>query len=98
MFSKYYTLLFHCLMLLQCLFIAVCKGNEATSLSISQSPDHQCSPWFFYNTVIGKCQCFRSRHTDYNVICTEQGALLRYGNCMTYEEGIGTFVGRCQSL
>ena len=28
--------------------------------------------------------------------CTEQGALLKYGYCMTYGEGEGTFVGRCQ--
>ena len=43
-------------------------------------------------------ECQRSPGTDDIVRCTEQGALLRYGFCMTYEEGQGTFVGRCQSF
>ena len=55
-------------------------------------------PWFAYNSETGNCECQRSPGTDDIVRCTEQGALLRYGFCMTYEEGQGTFVGRCQSF
>ena len=80
------------------LFMIQVKGNEAVTHSFPQSQDHQCPPWFFYNTATQTCECFRSSSTENIVECTEQGALLRYGNCMTYEEGIGTFVGRCQSF
>ena len=80
------------------IFIVTGKGSEAITHSIPQSQDHQCPPWFFYNTATQRCECFRSPSIDNIVICTEQGALLRYGNCMTYEKGIGTFVGPCQSF
>ena len=70
--------------------------TQLTTSSLSLNHDAQCPPWFFYNTATEKCECYRSPSTDDIVKCTEQGALLRYGNCMTYEEGEGTFVDRCQ--
>ena len=60
------------------------------------SVENQCPPWFVYNTVTEQCECYRSPSTDSIVTCTEQGALLKYGFCMTHEKGRGTFVGRCQ--
>ena len=60
---------------------------------ISVSNDTICPPWFFYNESIGQCQCFESLNVD--VRCTSEGALLRFGRCMTYQEGIGTAVGSC---
>lgn len=57
------------------------------------SNDTICPPWFFYNGSIGQCQCFESLNVD--VRCTGEEALLRFGRCMTYQEGIGMAVGSC---
>lgn len=52
-----------------------------------------CPPWFFYNESVALCQCFESLNAD--AMCTSEEALLRFGRCMTYQEGIGTAVGSC---
>ena len=70
--------------------------TQLTTSSLSLTQDDQCPLWFFYNTATEKCECYHSPSTDDIVKCTEQGALLRYGNCMTYEEGEEAFVGRCR--
>lgn len=59
----------------------------------SISNDISCPPWFFYNESLGVCQCFESLNVD--VRCTSEEALLRFGRCMTYQEGLGTAVGSC---
>ena len=74
---------------------------KSTSQAVLQNASIEqggCPPWFAYNSETGNCECQRSPGTDNIVKCTEQGALLRYGFCMTYEKGQGTFVGRCQNF
>ena len=57
----------------------------------------QCPPWFYYNdTAISHCSCYQSNLTDVRCHEGEGEAQLRFGRCMTYEEGNGTFVGLCQ--
>ena len=95
------TLFFSYLLLL--VYRANATENETLSLSgpeekIPQQESINCPPWFFYNPATKQCECFRSVNTDSIVECTEQGALVRFGSCMTYEEGEGTFVGRCHSF
>ena len=68
-------------------------SQELNSVTLSTN-DENCPPWFFYNSTIGLCQCFESLNID--VRCTSEGALLRFGRCMTYqdEENV-TLVGFC---
>lgn len=54
-----------------------------------------CPPWYFYNTTTDQCECYVNPSTDHIVKCTEQGAVLKFGYCMTHEEGQGYFVGLC---
>lgn len=77
------------------------KINETGYLELPNSgemlsKEDLCSPWFFYNTVTKHCECYHSPSSDSIVSCTEQGALLKYGFCMTHEKGWGTFVSQCQ--
>ena len=62
-----------------------------------RSQELQCPPWFFYNTTTYKCECYHNLSDSEGsiVLCTDKGALLRNGYCMTHEEGKGTFVSRC---
>ena len=90
-----------CLSFLTAGFIQGGKINETSYLELPNSgamlsEEDQCPPWFFYNIVTKQCECYRSPSSDGIVSCTEQGALLKYGFCMTHEKGLGTFVGRCQ--
>ena len=80
------------------IYVASCEpvfSQELNSSSISVYFDNtRCPPWFFYNSTLGQCQCFESLNVD--VRCTDEGALLRFGRCMTYEEESGaTSVGFC---
>ena len=50
---------------------------------------------YVYNATSKVCECYSSPSTDNIVKCTENGVLLRYGYCMTYEEGEGFYVGLC---
>ena len=59
--------------------------------------DSECPPWFFYNTSTKSCECYSSPSTDQAVKCTEKGALLKLGYCMTYEEESGFHVGLCEN-
>ena len=70
--------------------------NQMSVTLVQLTHEYECPPWFFYNTATKQCECHRSPSTDSIVSCAEQGALLKYGFCMTFEEGKGTFVGRCQ--
>jgi hypothetical protein len=58
----------------------------------------KCPPWFFYNTATNTCECYSSPRTDRIVKCTEKGALLKLGYCMTYEEESGFHVGVCTNV
>ena len=72
------------------------SNNEYNSTVTQQlSQYHECPTWFFYNTSTENCECYHIPSTEQIVKCTEQGALLQNGYCMTYEEGKGTFVSRC---
>ena len=65
--------------------------NTVTTTSLNGT---KCPPWFFYNSTIGLCQCFESLNAD--VRCTDEGALLRFGRCMTYQKETGvTTVSSC---
>lgn len=67
----------------------------------THTSDDLCPPWFFYNTIQNECQCFHNDNSLRwsNVRCTEGGALLAFGWCMTYdEESRGTFIGLCPSF
>ena len=69
------------------------KDIEQPTLTYSDEDD-DCPPWFVYNASLSRCVC--SDKGESHVMCTEQGALLRLGSCMTYEEGNQTSVARCQ--
>ena len=58
--------------------------------------DEQCPPWFYYNDTLDRCSCYQSSSRDVECREGERDALLRFGRCMTYEEGSGTFVSICQ--
>ena len=96
--NKPFVLLCFSFMVAIAALVQLSKGNETqlTISSLSLTKDNQCPPWFFFNTATKNCECYSSPSTDEIVKCTEQGALLKYGYCMTHEEGEGTFVGRCQ--
>ena len=82
-----------------CLTICMvyCKENNSwtTPPLVQTTSSDQCPPWFFYNATSNQCECFSSSNTDRFVKCTEHGALLKFGYCMTYKEGEGFFVGLC---
>lgn len=75
--------------------IVQCQSQNALekNLTASTFSDDQCPPWFYYNETLLKCDCRMSSSKD--VECLDREALLRFGRCMTYEEGNGTFVGLC---
>ena len=60
----------------------------------SQQVGDDCPPWFIYDAPRNRCTC-SSEGRD-NVKCTEKGALLKFGNCMTYENGSTTAVSCCR--
>ena len=72
--------------------VVQCQSMYSSSENVSVSSD-QCSPWFYYNDTLNRCDCRKSSARD--VRCLEHEALLRLGRCMTYEEGNGTFVALC---
>ena len=73
-----------------------CQVNESIRTAIPPTQmAHQCSPWFFYNATTKQCECYKNPSTDHIVKCTENGALLRSGYCLTYEEGEGYYIGLC---
>ena len=64
--------------------------------------DHesQCQPWSFLSTTTNttQCKCYTMAKDDSlrdAVLCSDQGTLLQFGYCMTYEEGNGTFLVEC---
>ena len=78
--------------LLISLAFCVCYARQDT-----QDGQTECPPWFFYNTTTKICECYSSPSTDHTVKCTEKGALLKLGYCMTYEEESGFYIGVCNS-
>ena len=79
-------------------FIFVIIGAVFSSSDTRQPTDtvdsNDCPPWFIYDTLLNQCVC--SSEGSFHIKCTEQRALLRFGSCMTYEDGQGTSVARCQ--
>ena len=76
-----------------------CQANKTDwlkSQQIQTASSNQCPPWFFYNATTKQCECYSSPSTDNIVKCTKQGALLRFGYCMTHTQGEGFFVGLCE--
>lgn len=43
-----------------------------------------CSSWYHFNLTTNECQCYQ------HVTCTDQGAYIPIGHCMTYDEGSKT--------
>ena len=84
------------ILFLACIGIGIvyCLENQ-TQLATAPDDSDQCPPWFFYNSETTQCECYSSPNTDEIVRCTEEGALLRFGYCMTYEVGRGMFVSPC---
>ena len=72
------------------LFVArIVNGNNVSNSSSSQSTKllyDNCPPWYFYNTTTEKCECFSHPSTNDIVQCTEKGALLSFGYCLTFDE------------
>ena len=77
--------------------IVYCQENNTwtTPPQVQTTSSDQCPPWFFFNATSNQCECFSSPNTDRFIKCTEHGALLKFGYCMTYKEGEGFFVGLC---
>ena len=75
------------------LLVSSCHGGEIQQ-EISEDA-YQCPPWLVYNPMTKQCECYNSLSTNNIVKCTKEGALLRLGYCMTYEEGEGIFVSPC---
>ena len=65
------------------LFIPV-NGN--INLTATEVGRYHCPPWFFYNSTIQECQCFQQDNSLNSVMCTDNGTLLAFGYCMTYDE------------
>ena len=88
-----------CVLILTTLTVVhvTCQEHEILHLTQDQVLlSDQCPPWFFYNTTTDKCECFASPATNHIVKCSEEeGALLKFGYCMTYQDGEGFFVGLC---
>lgn len=82
-------------LLLLLLGVIRCKGNGTTTEETQLKDSDQCPPWFFYNATKNLCECYSSPSIENIVKCTENGALLQYGYCMTYDEG-GYYVGLCE--
>ena len=83
--------------LLQLLSTVWCHSQDFTvnqSTLVAYSEQLRCSPGFIYNTTLDSCECY----PDVNVRCIENEAFLKFGSCMTHEEGEGTFLGFCISF
>ncbi len=87
-----------CYLLCSLVFTTWFVQGENDSSSALFTEVHQRPPWFFYNTTRKRCECYSNPATDDVVQCTEKGVLLRFGYCMTSEEGNGFFVGPCNSF
>lgn len=82
---------------LKILCVVYCQEHEnwTRSQKLQMDSSDQCPPWHFFNATLSRCECYRSPSTNPIVKCTKDGVLLRYGYCMTHEDGQGFFVGHC---
>ena len=80
--------------ILTCILVGAVVSSTNSEQPTSLYTDDDCPPWSFYSSSLSQCVC--SDKGSAHLKCTEQGALLRFGSCMTYEEGKGTSVTRCQ--
>lgn len=80
-----------------CLLAIAMVGFTAHPSPTEEIIEKQCPPWFFFNSTTKECECYKNSNIDHIVKCTEHGALLKLGYCMTYEEGHneGFFVSLC---
>ena len=80
--------------------LVTCQVNndclKTMQVQTASSNQTECPPWFFYNATTKRCECYSSPSTDNIVKCTKQGALLRFGYCMTHTEEEGFFVSLCE--
>ena len=73
--------------------IVVSVRGSVSRRSFAASED-DCPPWFQFNASINRCVC--STEGQPRVKCTDGGALLKIGSCMTFDEGSNiTSLGRC---
>ena len=70
--------------------LVYCDRGERQNNDHGEDNSLQCPPWFVYNPTAKQCECFNSLSADGIVKCTEDGAQLRLGYCMTYENDKGT--------
>ena len=73
-----------------------CQLQSVMSIrgSLSPVPMDYCPPWFQFNASMNRCVC--STEGQPRVKCTDEGALLKIGSCMTFEKGSNiTALGRC---
>ena len=76
--------------------VAYCVSDgSGPHVHTEESDNSQCPPWFVYNHSTKQCECFSSPSTTGIVRCTEDGAQVRLGYCMTYEHGEGFYVSSC---
>ena len=75
--------------------VAHCEKQTSSTASLAHG-SRQCSPWLYYNDTLNQCSCYQSSYRDVSCRESENDSLLRFGRCMTYEEGVGTSVGLCQ--
>ena len=74
-------------------------ANGMTAYNQTDLSRYHCPPWFFYDSTVQECQCFQQGNSLNSVMCTNDGALLAFGYCMTYdEEKDATFLGLCPSF
>ena len=58
---------------------------------------YHCPPWFFFNSKTNRCQCYDDTQAPPKeaIQCTEDGALMRIGYCMTFTTYNQTFIVAC---
>ena len=76
------------------LVFCVEEAEKSRLLSQTGSQYDECTPGFIYNKDLDACECYPSN----SVLCSGDEASLRFGRCLTYEEGEGYFLTLCISF
>ena len=79
----------------ECERIVIVLLSLVTLVSCKKYSEVDCPPWFFYDLTTHQCKCYNNAHMDKDIHCTETGALVRLGRCMTHEKSVGTFFAEC---
>lgn len=57
---------------------------DSYNFAAREDVHEHCHPWFIYRSSSHQCECYTNVHTKHYVKCTDHGALLKIGYCMTY--------------